>query len=84
MLRDFGFGVERNQSLCGVLPQRLLERTSCPFLAEPWFPEALRIYAILKLRAGFYRLPAAGGLFGKKERGNVGVFGKGVCGWGVW
>ncbi len=34
--------------------------------------------------AGFYRLPAAGGLFGKKERGNVGVFGKGVCGWGVW
>lgn len=33
--------------------------------------------------AGFYRLPAAGGLFGKKERGNVGgVFGKGVCGLG--
>ena len=41
--------------------------------------------------AGFYRLPAAGGLFGKKERGNVGclvrevvggVFGKGICGLG--
>ena len=39
----------------------------------------------------FFWLPAAGGLFGKKERGNVGclvrefvggVFGKGICGLG--